>query len=659
MSISEFDFVALCINLDHFDGLFMIGRLFFRNPKPPIILASEERRYQIARSGKDLVEETEWRRAQVRQIKRLYSVTSGVWEEHYLSAIERFADFAQALPASEIHHHSRPGGLLDHTLETLLAGSRVALGYMLPPNAEPEALAANGDRWRFGAFVALLAHDLGKVVTDIEVVYRRTVADEFLPWHSWSGLLPLGCEYAYRFRPRAANAGVAKSLHEKAAISLLPHLLTNRAIMWIWSDPELLAQFLSTVNHAPFGGGALSEIVRFADRASASQDLGADTGVETSHSSATPLHEKLIIALRQLVVDGELGTNRPGAAVWVTDKNSWAVSKKVGEALRDHLILEGHKGVPKSVLRIFSVLLDHNMVVPNPNGDPVWQARIEDHEKNWSQKLSFLRFNNSLLWPTGDPRKFSGEVVPLDSNGNLVVDLDANPLDEQEGAEVASDVESTVEAEVKSEPTHEPAAEPMSEPVEETTPEPSVGTTPEPVVKTTPESVASTSKEPKSITISVDIEGRVRERKPPNSPVNPMFVLQRAATDAAGANDFLRWLVKEAGTRTVRVNEPDALIHVLDDYVAIVSPRAFYVYLKCNSIRRKAYEMKSQGAKPFSLVQRELTELDIHKSMKGQNIAQLKITGAKNQTELSCILIYKRHLPFFKKFSPNKAVTIA
>ena len=65
------------------------------------------------------------------------------------------------------------------TLEALHAGIRIAQGYVLPPNSEPEHIASASDRWRFGAFIAVLAHDIGKIVTDIEVVYRERGGESF------------------------------------------------------------------------------------------------------------------------------------------------------------------------------------------------------------------------------------------------------------------------------------------------------------------------------------------------------------------------------------------------------------------------------------------------------------------------------------------------
>tara|TARA_R110002167_G_scaffold204404_9_gene408574 strand:- start:51848 stop:53710 length:1863 start_codon:yes stop_codon:yes gene_type:complete len=618
------------------------------------------------KTGKELLSETDWRIQQIRQIKRLYSVTEEVWIEHYFSVIERFAELVQGVAASELHHHSRPGGLLDHSLECLLAGSQVAQGYVLPPNSEPEKIAANSDRWRFGVFVAVLAHDLGKIVTDIEVVYRIRGGD-FVPWHPWYGAMPVGAEYDFRFRARAENAGVAKSLHEKASVSLLPGLLTKPAVKWIFDDAELLAQLLSTINHAPFGGGALSEIVRLADRASVGQDLGAETGVATGHSSSTPLHEKIILTLKKLITDGDLKQNRPGSAIWITDKHTWGVSKKVAEAVRDQLVSEGHKGIPQSPLRIFSILQDHSLIVLNPTNDPIWKAEVRDPVRSWNQKLTFLRFDNSLLWSTGNPKVFDGEVVPVDGKGNPLEEIEADAThDEQAQVEEVPPVPVVQEPKVVADDLAVGSA--VQEKI--IAAEAGVGGSqpacekPRPAESVTGESQAApvneSDSDPVVVGVSVNSEkgddAAPRKKSGKAGPV--MFQMPGPKKDAAAESEFLAWIVEAVERRKVRVNEPKALVHIVGDHVFLVSPNIFIRYLQDHPMRKKAYETKAQGSKAYKLLQREFQSLDVNKCVNGENIIKAGITGAKNQSHLNGYLVHKRHLPFFKKFPSNKAVSL-
>lgn len=644
----------------------------FKRKSVPVSKQPLATKYPIARSGKDLLSSQE-RTALVRKIKRLFSITENVWANHYLYAIEQFAELVQEVPASEIHHHSTEGGLIDHTLEALHTGIRIAQGYVLPPNTEPEQIASSSDRWRFGAFIAILAHDLGKIVTDIEVVYRERGGD-FQHWHPWYENIPAGAEYSYRYKRRANNSKIAKSLHEKAAMSLLPRLLTRKAAQWIFEDTELLAQLFSTVTHATFGGQAIAEIVRTADSASVAKNLGADTGVRTDHSSAIPLHEKLIVSLRKLINDGDLKRNKPGAAVWVTDTDTWVVSKATMEAVRVQLLNEGHKGIPKNVVRLFEVLREHDILIPNPEGESVWTAEINDFAKNWQQKLTFLRFKNEIIWPTSNPDTFDGDVSPLDKTGNVIEDnvtvADSKVLVEEgtngstrqtdiftqnaTGASKDSSGTETKKHEIKKVNPVQRAFDKL--------PPPSSGASGVEQSK----SVISERKSPSNPTKSevrkeqlVPTDKNEKDGISSSDAKNLWKHSRKVQEDILLQNEFIAWLLKGIARRHIRVNEAKAPIHLLDGHVALVTPAIFNLYLDKNSLKKRLYEKRAGDKKIYTLLQKELEILDIHqRGSNGQNIVRMSVEGHRSQSELRVYLLNRDCFPSLASFSPNKVMTI-
>jgi len=587
-------------------------------------------KYLIAKTGEDILN-VKHRKKHITNIKRLFSVTDSIWLEHYYFAIKAFAEIVQEVPASEIHHHSNVGGLIDHTLETLHAGIRISHGYVLPPNTEPEEITSAADRWRFAALIAILAHDIGKIVTDIEVVYSVNDGG-FKHWHPWYSNIPVGSEYIYRYKKREGNTKSTKSLHEKAAMSLLPRLLTKEAADWIFEDSELLSQLFSTVSHSTFGGQVISEIVRTADCSSVARDLGADTGINTDHSSAVPLHEKLIVSLRKLINDGDLKRNRPGAAAWVTDKETWVVSKAGMEAVRAQLINEGHKGIPKNVVRLFEVLREHELLIPNIEGDSVWSAEINDFAKNWKQKLTFLRFNNELIWPTSNPSVFDGEIIPVDRKGN--------PLNLDE-----------------SEITTETNNEDVEDAIEQLT---SKG---EDDIDIPPGTVTKPAQKPKA---SVPRNNKIIEpQSSEQSGVSSKEAKQewrssrQVQEDILAENDFIGWLLKGIRRRRIRVNEPAAPVHILDEHVALVTPAIFILYLEKNSLKKVLYEKRAGDKKIYTLLQKELQALGIHqKGTNGQNIAKMSVEGQRTQSELSVYLLNKDCFPSLANFSSNQSLRL-
>ena len=623
----------------------MLTKLFGSRRKPsdqPVTVVPSK--YPIAKSGADLLN-TKGRLVLIRQIKRSFSVTEAVWIEHYLYAIEQFAELVQEVPASEIHHHSTAGGLIDHTLEALYAGVRIAQGFVLPPNSEPEDISKSSDRWRFGAFIAILAHDIGKIVTDIEIVYRPP-GSEFQAWHPWFDNLPPGAQYSYRYKQKIANSKVAKSLHEKASMSLLPKLLTRKATIWLFDDAELLSQLFSTITHATFGGQAIAEIVRAADAASVATNLGADTGRAADHSNAIPLHEKLIVSLRKLIADGELKRNKPGAAMWVTASETWVVSKATMEAVQAQLLNEGHRGIPKSVVRLFETLREHELLIPNVEGDSVWIAEIHDFPKDWTQKLTFLRFKNELLWPTSNPDLFDGTVTPLDKKGNQIVESRTESAGVGESdKEIASPPGQTGNP-AKPQESKPPDAtktavsrQPRVAAVQSTAPKP-LQTAPRPL-QTAPKSPAAKADTPR------------------NSPSGPAARSRKVDESVLLEHDFFAWLLRGIANRTIRVNEPAAPVHVLDDHVALVSPLIFRTYFDKFPFKRKTYENKTGSSQAFMALQKEIEAFDIHKkSINGQNIAKMIVEGTRSKATLSVYLLNRKCFPSLKNFSANKAMTL-
>lgn len=578
-------------------------------------------KYLIAKTGSSVLNVPS-RQAIIKKIKRTFSVTESVWNDHYSYAIERFAEIAQELPASEIHHHSKEGGLVDHTLEAVFAGVRVTQGYILPPNSEAEKISAASDRWRFGVFISILAHDLGKVVTDLEVVYRTSEQQPFCKWHPWYGNIPPGAEYTFRYRERLKISRIDKSLHEKATMSLLPNLLTKKATFWLFDDYELIGQIFNTITHSTFGGGVVSEIVRKADSSSVSKNLGADTGVGSNYSKNIPLHEKIITSLRYLIQDGELKRNRPGAALWVYKDETWVVSKPAIEAAQSKLLNEGHKGIPKNVVRLFETLREHGLLIPTAEGNSVWTATINDYSNNWEQNLTFLRFKNEIIWPNSEPEQFKGSITPVDKNGkpiNEELEVDKRP------EEKAVDIESL------------PANRYI-----------------------TKESENSESIEDKKEKVTITPKSKPSTLKPKVVAEIKKETVSQKKINQIPDNDFFAWMLKEVGSRKLRVNEQRALIHVIDNYIALVTPKIFISFLTHNPIKASIYKSRAGEMATHKYLQKEIEALNINKkSMKGENIHTLFVEGPHKQTTLKVYLLDRTMFPSMDNFSPNKALRIA
>ena len=81
--------------------------------------------------------DTELRQKYLNLLWQQVSMTQDMFNELYKKPIERYAEMVQLLPASESHHHSHLGGMLDHGLEVLSFSAKLRQSYVLPQNAAP------------------------------------------------------------------------------------------------------------------------------------------------------------------------------------------------------------------------------------------------------------------------------------------------------------------------------------------------------------------------------------------------------------------------------------------------------------------------------------------------------------------------------------------
>ena len=129
--------------------------------------------------------------------------------------------------------------------------------------------------------------------------------------------------------------------------------------------------------------------------------------------------------------------------------------------------------------------------------------------------------------------------------------------------------------------------------------------------------------------------------------------------DILAENDFIGWLLKGIRRRHIRVNEPAAPVHILDEHVALVTPSIFILYLEKNSLKKALYEKRAGDKKIYTLLQKELQALDIHqKGTNGQNIAKMSVEGQRSSSELSVYLLNKDCFPSLVNFTSNQALRL-
>lgn len=606
----------------------------FKKAPTPSPAATPKTRNLVAQSGATLLS-TEHRQTLIVKMRRSSSVTDKVFQDHYYYALSSAAEFAQAFPASANHHHSHEGGLLDHMLEVAYNATRVCRGFIMPPNAQPEDITKHEEKWRYAAFLAALAHDLGKLIADIETVYRpSTVKDNsYINWHPWYGAMPVGSEYIYRFQAKKGTSH--RGLHEQLSATLLPYLITPSASSWIRSDHLLMAQLMATVTQASHYGGVIAEIVKKSDHASTGANLGADTGTS---SATVPNHQKLMTALKLLATNGTLKRNNPGSAIWVTENATWFSFKPSIEAARQHLIEEGHRGIPQSEHRLIQLLNDHKHTVIPTSGDATWQAVVEDTKrKGWKVKLSFFVIPNESIWAGGVPAIFDGKVTPSDGKGNPLL------------IETLPDLLKPVEVPNDGEANHidgdQTTATDTTSPIAATKPDGSDRSAQVPSSEPRTQSMAR-----KDETDHVQMEDHKK----------PKGRYSAGASDVTMNSHFYEWVARNVFYRKLRYNEPEALVHAMGDFIVLPTPAIFNAYLQHADNKTEKMALGASPTAQLKALQKAVRSTNAHKRAKnGTDFHKITVTGPRNASEFTALLVERRKLPQIAHIATNNALSLA
>ena len=529
------------------------------------------------------------------QINELAGVSEEAFRHYYRAAINAFARFVQQLPASEVHHHTGPGGLLSHSLEVCVLALRMRRSYLLSAEGGAEEISKNQDLWTYAIFLAALCHDLAKPVVNQRVELYSESSGEPVRWSPFRGFMD---EQGAYYRPVFAQ-NTAFSPHEKVTPLFVHAIIPKPGMEWLESDPTIFSAWLAALSGDLPNADAIGTIVTQADGQSVSKNLGGGSPFNST-AKPKPLHEKIVTALCQLLASGELSVNGQSAAAWVKDADCWLSSRRTADKIRAQLARELHNDAPTRNSQVFDTLKEHGVIIPC--GDKaLWEVIITG--KDWQNDATVLRVPVSKLWPnrTSRPEDFTGDVhvvgdgvsaenvfdrkdVTLDviqPAGALDTLLPTNDVDNPKGINAALSLDDAV-----------PSTEPYTYPEEG---------------EDDAVSIAD-----QHLKFCDEIEDE-----------------QRHCTDDArgSADDFIAWLQSGIQQRLIPVNESNATVHVVAEGVLLATPAIFQRYADARTL---------PDWKP---VQKTVLKKNWHvKAEKGLIIFKYQVIGKRKSSTVNGIL---------------------
>lgn len=576
----------------------MLGRLFQRT-SPLVEATPSDGRLSVA-PGTALLSP---HHATLDSTRSLIGVPDSHWDRLYRPMFEALAGFVQQLPASEAHHHAGPGGLLRHALEVVLEAMKLRRGALLPPGASAEELARLQDVWTYACVSAALLHDIGKPLADQRVTLFGADHAQLGQWSPTDG--PMGPPARYYRVEFVARRRYRR--HERLTPLLAGHIVPVEGLRWLAGEPEAMDAWLAALQGDYEDAGPLGAIVSRADGLSVARDLSGGIRVRMPTARTKPLADRLITALRHLLAQ-ELPLNRRGAAGFLVGEDLWLVSKRVLDAIKEHLAREGQTGIPSRNDRLMDELQQHGQLIPN-NEQAIWtcEVRIGD----WVQRLTLLRLEASTVWP--DPER---RPAPLEGS--------VTPVADSTEAEVSDSA-----YEHKTEETSSTTA-PVGSDRQEVAPEVDFNDLPLPYDL----SAATTPNQATSAPV---------EAVHPSTDAHPTAGDKAAEDDDLGRR-FVAWLRDNIASGRVEINTARARIHVLQEGLALISPGIFRDF---------------DGA-CWDKAQKRFQKLKLHlKRPDGTNIWTCRVAKDRKQSRIKVMLIPEPEKALGVTLPPtNPAVTL-
>ncbi|EKS4614612.1 TraI domain-containing protein [Salmonella enterica] len=538
------------------------------------------------------------------------SLSGALFSELYQAPIARFAELVQLLPASEYHHHSHPGGLLDHTLEVMAFAAKLRQRHLLPPGAAPEDQAREAEAWTAGIIYAALLHDVGKIAVDIGVV-----TDDNQPWYPWQQ--PLGRQYRLKYHQKRDH-----QLHPVAAGLLAMQILPATALTWLAQYRELYQSFLYCISGHFDQAGIMGELVQEADRASVAQFMGANASSALERPQPS-LAKQMMTALKELVqTQYKLNNPHSGSDGWLTGESLWLISKTTADRVRAWLLQQGVTSVPDSNVRLFDEMQAHGLIIPTSGGKAVWSCNVKA-DGGWTPgiPLTLLKLSPSLFWSTVEerPAPFPGTVVPVENHPAETQNADSGqsvappPASENALTDLAFSLFAPQEAAVPAESASLPEA-----PCEDT------------------RSVSPATAPGKT---AAALNGDTDDTPPAPgyslaSPPRPT-IPQAASKTISGLSGqhFYDWLCQVVQARKIVTNDVMARVHMVQGRAFLVSPGIFQLYVQ---------SVTGETGTEWKKVQLSFQRLGLHiRGDDGINIFNCEVKGPRKTRQVKGYLLDK------------------
>jgi hypothetical protein len=505
--------------------------------------------------------------------RSLAGMDKNVFDALILKPLYRFAESVQLAPASEMHHHSGPGGLLKHTIDVITIALKKRRGIQLPLGGSISDINRQRDLWTYGVFVACLLHDIGKMSANIRLILllkdgtekRWTPHDQ--PLSSYKNIT----YYRIQFEK------TPYAYHHHIALTHFD-FLSRDARAFLVQVPAIMAQLTAYLWGDRFESGIIGEIAEAADQESTARDLQLPNEPRINNSVA--VIDRYLRMMRQWISERAIKINSNGGMGWVDNNGHlYLICRSLAEKIIQEGLSLGLKNLPQDHLRVYDILQEHGYALPTPDGKAIWTIQVKTAE--FTHQFTCLKFvARQLTVPTKPLLPLEGEITLLDAKKSapekntqetLTQDADSHPQEtekKQGEKSTAAPLDIMQEHADNTDTDINTAAEKTRASVEKNDPEKTAYDAENAENAENPENTGTAHAAIASIATP--------EIDPDHSPVS----LDGMDTGAK----FLSWLKKGLIEKTILINDVNAEVHIVEEGVFLVAPAIFKTFLNKHNL---------------------------------------------------------------------------
>ncbi|APC19450.1 hypothetical protein BLL42_27330 (plasmid) [Pseudomonas frederiksbergensis] len=292
------------------------------------------------------------------------------FDELVMPVLRAYADYVHLLPASELHHHRGPGGLMRHGIEVAAFAVLKSNNAVFDHDKYPQEKSKREKPWRVAAMCAGLIHDAGKPLTDLRVT-DETGAKVWAPVEEslleWANSQSVARYYLHWNSNR-------HKVHKHLSATMVDTLIPRKTRGWIMNaGQDIYASMVNAIS-GDDPNSVLTGIVIRSDSASVEQDMKRHGGEATSSGTGVPVNRLVVDAIRRLVSMGTWAVNKKGSRVWLTLDGVFIVWKQGAEDVVKEIIAQGVNAIPRTPDLLANVLIDNGLADRGPDGGPYWDV---------------------------------------------------------------------------------------------------------------------------------------------------------------------------------------------------------------------------------------------------------------------------------------------